>query len=359
MVMPAIQLVENREHPEYPFMVTQVSSPGSGSWWGAVAVGLWMALLALGLWGFFASKKHTKLRLVLGLSLLGQIGLHLVYGDETFLYSLHFLPLLIVLSAFSTLTRARLASLVLAGILLITLGINNGLQFAQAVEYFSHHGTPRSQVQSEMVLRSSDPWPRGTGHIVLAIPGTREEDKAYHEPGGSFSPSVGSFGVSIWLVDSQGKLKGTSDNIPLSQIHQQFIYADGHQIPSTLTKTNDYQARWSSQGLGRWLLNLQPSANSNTQPMIVIRSVGPAGGAIQSLKWDDRRLLINNRWSVKLSPAPAGVYLGEEGKQGWISEKASTTAWTGENGWGYARFELGDGKDWTRTYALTEKLKCA
>ena len=349
MVMPAIQQVKNPDYPEWPQMVTQLSPAGSGSWWGNVAVGLWMALLGLGLWGFFSIKKHNKIRLVLGLSLLAQLGIHLIHRDETFLYSLHFAPLLIVLAAFSTLTRARLISLVLAGILTISIGINNSRLFHQIAAYFWENGPPGHLVQAHMRNRPSDPWPRSTGHVILATPGTREEDKAYHEPGGSFSPAVASFGVSIWIVDEQGTLKATSDSIPLNQIHQQFIYPDGQVIPGILTETSDYKATWSAAGVGRWQLNFQPLTNENTQPMIVIRSVGPAGAAIESLNWDNQKLMINNRWSVKLTPAPTAVYLGEEGEQGWMSERGARTVWKGEEGWGYARFELGDGKVWNLT----------
>ncbi len=350
IVMPAIHLTESSELAEWPNMTPQAADPGSGSIWGFIAVGLWMALLGLGVWGYLSTKKHTKFRLVLGFSLLGQLLLHLVYGiNETFLYSLHFAPLLIILAAFSTLTRGRLLALVLAGMLVISAGINNVLLFSQATEYFLNHGTPRSQVQSHMRRRPSDPWPRGTGHVVLATPGTREEAKAYHEPGGSFSPVVGSFGVSIWLVDAQGNLKATSDGIPLNQIHQQFAYTDGEEIPAILTKTNDYQASWSSPSQGRWQLNLQTTVSKNSKPIISIRSVGPAGGAIESLKWDGQQLLINDRWFVKLSQPPLGVYLGEEGNQGWISERSPSHFWKGESGWGYARFELGDGEKWNLT----------
>ncbi len=138
LVMPEIGLQELSKGLYYQSMLTQASSPGSGSFWGACAVGLWIALLGLGLWGFFSSKKHTKFRIVLGFSLLGQLALHLVYGNETFLYSLHFLPLLIILAAFSVLTSTRLIALILAGILVICTGINNGLLFHQILQYFSH-----------------------------------------------------------------------------------------------------------------------------------------------------------------------------------------------------------------------------
>jgi hypothetical protein len=350
IVMPAIHIEALVKPSEWPLMSSQAADPGSGSIWGFIAVGLWMALLGLGVWGCLAIKKHTKFRLVLGFSLLGQLLLHLAYGGtETFLYSLHFAPLLIILAAFSTLTRARPLALVLAGMLIVSAGINNGQLFYQAAGYYLNHGTARNQVQSQMRLRPADPWPRGTGHVVLATPGTREEAKAYHEPGGSFSPRVGSFGVAIWLVDAQGNVKATSDSIPLTQIQQQFVHTDGEDTPAILTKSNYYQSSWSSPSQGRWQLNLQTSGSKNWKPIIVIRSVGPAGGAIQSLKWDGQQLFINKRWFVKLAQQPLGVYLGEEGNQGWISERSPSKVWKGESGWGYARFELGKGEKWNLT----------
>ena len=134
MVMPTFQLVDRFNRPNWPIMITQFSSPGSGSLWGTVAVGLWAALLGLGLWALFSIKQHRQLRIALGLTLLGQLTLHILYGEEIFLYSLHFAPLLVLLAALSTLTRARLAALVLAGALVLSVGMNNGLQFIKATE---------------------------------------------------------------------------------------------------------------------------------------------------------------------------------------------------------------------------------
>ncbi|WP_374877063.1 DUF6080 domain-containing protein [Microseira sp. BLCC-F43] len=340
MVMPAIQIAHNNK--DWSIMLTQRSFPGSASLWGSIAVVLWMALLGLGLWGFFSTRKHGKLRIVLGLTLLGQLALHAVYGSETFLYSLHFLPLLVVLAAWSTQTPARPIALVLAGMLVLTAGVNNSSQLIKATEFVLTQGSPRDQVLGHMQLRPTDPWPRGTGHVVLAAPGSREVDKAYHEPGGSFSPAVGSFGVSLWLTDTYGNLLTTSDRIPLSDIRQELKWVDGQDIPGILTQTSYYQAFWSSTKPATWTLNLKTQANATTKPMVVIRSVGPAGGAIRSLDWNGKRLLINDRWSVTLSTAPAKVYLGEEAPKGWMSDRSDRTQWQSENGWGYARFELAD-----------------
>jgi hypothetical protein len=78
-------------------------------------------------------------------------------------------------------------------------------------------GTARLEVLSAMRQRPADPWPRGTSHVVLGRIGSTELEKAYLEPGGSFSPSPGSFGVSFWVVDRSGALVTTSDDIPLDR----------------------------------------------------------------------------------------------------------------------------------------------
>ena len=139
MVMPSINLLDNK-FPAFSKLSVQMSSPGSASVWGAIAVVLWIALLSLGLRGLFSVKQHQQLRIVLGLSLLGQLALEIVYGDERFVHSIHFLPFLVVLAALSTLTRARLLALVLAGTLVLSAGANNILQFNQAVAFTNGYG---------------------------------------------------------------------------------------------------------------------------------------------------------------------------------------------------------------------------
>jgi hypothetical protein len=332
----------------WPGLLVQFSSPGSASVWGAFAVVLWTALLGLGLWSFFTIKQHRKFRIVLGLTLLGQLALHLVYGEETFLYAIHFIIFFIPLVAFSTLTRSRPLALILAGMLALSAGVNNSLQLDKAIKFVDGVAPTRDQVLGQMQLRPNDPWSRGKGHVVLAYPGTLEPNKGYHEPGGSFSPSVGSFGVSLWVKDAQGNLKTTSDTIPESDINQQFQWSDRQEIPGILTKTPYYQALWSSTKPGFWSLNLKTQPNTNTLST-VIRSVGPAGAPIRSLDWDGQQLLINHRWSITVNSLPTHVYLGDERQRDWISNQTPVNHWQDENGWGYARLELANGNDWNLT----------
>jgi hypothetical protein len=86
----------------------------------------------MGMWAWIQLKQHGRFRIMLGVTLLGQLVLHMVYGNETFLYSLHVMPLLILVAAASTLTRARPVALALTALLLATMFINNLVQFEQA-----------------------------------------------------------------------------------------------------------------------------------------------------------------------------------------------------------------------------------
>jgi hypothetical protein len=128
-----------------------------------VAVVLWGGLLGLGLWSLLTREEQPRLRLVLGLTLLGQLALHLVYGNETVLYALHFGPLLVVMAALTTLTRLRLLGLALAGMLVISAGVNNGVQFTKAIELFESFGPPRRQVALQMQRRRPSPGRAGGG----------------------------------------------------------------------------------------------------------------------------------------------------------------------------------------------------
>ncbi|WP_017325066.1 hypothetical protein [Synechococcus sp. PCC 7336] len=131
IVMPQWSSVENIQHPDFPKLITQFSSPGSGSLWGSIAVVLWTVLIGLGVYSLYKQKVRSRLRLAIGLTLLGQLLLHILYGTETFLFSLHFLPLLILVSAYGTLGKFRRISLLTCFFLTIFCSINNALMFSR------------------------------------------------------------------------------------------------------------------------------------------------------------------------------------------------------------------------------------
>ncbi len=89
-----------------PLFSIQESAVGSACRWGLVAAAGWLALLGLGMWVSWRRIGEWKVRLVLT-SLLVQLVLHAFVGRETFLYSLHFLPLLVLLAALGSTGPAR------------------------------------------------------------------------------------------------------------------------------------------------------------------------------------------------------------------------------------------------------------
>ncbi len=344
MVMPAIQFQNLPIRPDWVKLAANHLAPASGSWWGPIAIGSWTVLLGLGLWGLFTIKQHPKLRIVLGITLLLQLTMHSIYGvEETFIYSLHFLPLLLTLAALTLFTRLRPLALVLAAIAIVSAGLNNHAQFTTIAAKLGNYGTPQQQVATQMKLRPADPWPRGVGRVVLAAPGSSATQKAFHEPGGSFSPAPGSFGISIWAIDRQGQIVTTSDLLPLSEIQQQFTHIAADKIPEISSKTKYYTAAWSAPTAGSWQLKLQSLASKDLTLAISIRSVGPAGGAIPALDWNGQRLLISDRWSIRNLPPQTKVYLGSEHTSNWSRERSPRPRWADPQGWGFARIELNPG----------------
>jgi hypothetical protein len=203
--------------------------------------------------------------------------------------------------------------------------------------------TQREIVKQAMGRRGDDPWPRGAAHVVLAVPGSEQPEKGYHEPGGSFSPAVGSFGVSIWVRDSAGNLRATSDGLPMKQLRQRFCWPDPKGVPAITTVSPHYEATWACAAIGTATLDLRQRGDPAERLELVVRSVGPAGGPIERIEWDGKRLRINDRWSVSAEPAPKAVFVGHEGDSGWKAARTRARQWRGEDGWGYARIELAAG----------------
>ena len=159
MVMPEILTIpSNRGLPEWPLLTVQLSMPGSAGLLSIAAVVVWGVLLLMGGWALFSKNVDSKLRLFLLLTFAGQFALHLVYGDETFLYALHLLPFLMVVVASASLTRLRLVSLCLVSALILLVAANNSMQLNQASDFLRNEGPLRSPVESVEVSEIGE-WP--------------------------------------------------------------------------------------------------------------------------------------------------------------------------------------------------------
>ena len=102
--------------------------PGAGSTLAIGAVALWIALGALALRGLARIDLRRPLPLMLLLSALSQFALAMAFGIETFLYSLHWGPLLIMIAAVGSTAASRRWSLGLVAVLVVAAGVNNGLR---------------------------------------------------------------------------------------------------------------------------------------------------------------------------------------------------------------------------------------
>jgi hypothetical protein len=138
VIMPGIQIVNE---PNWGSILSVQRAPLSTSGlWSALATLLWLPMLGLAARSLVASNVDRGLRAALAATLAGQILMHLAYGDETFLYSLHVAPLLVVAAAAGTRCRLRLIVVGLAAALVIALAINNVGQLATALRFFEAGG---------------------------------------------------------------------------------------------------------------------------------------------------------------------------------------------------------------------------
>jgi len=132
MVMPAVQVLDNRFTESWPALSVQFADVGSAGLLGLFSTAVWIGLLASGAIAAWRLERLRRFRRVVGLTLLGQLGLHLLYGEETFLYSLHWLPFLVLVAAMGLFTRFRGVVVLAAAILVVCAGANNLWQFSVA-----------------------------------------------------------------------------------------------------------------------------------------------------------------------------------------------------------------------------------
>jgi len=131
MVMPRIGTVEK---PRRGAILTVQRAPiGSGGAMGWMATALWSVLLAMGAWSTWKASRRSRLPTVVAAVLAAEIGLHLIYGTETFLYALNVAPLVVFVAAMSARTpRLRRLARLVACALVVCNVVNNGRQWRDA-----------------------------------------------------------------------------------------------------------------------------------------------------------------------------------------------------------------------------------
>lgn len=132
IVMPAVEI---RQEPDWQGLSVQRSLPGFARWWGAAAALAWLALLLLGWRQLMRQPLLRTWRWMLAVTVAGQLAMHCIIGRETFLYTMHVAPLLVLVSACGCLGRRRTLSLTLAAAVAIAAAVNNWQQFEVSARF--------------------------------------------------------------------------------------------------------------------------------------------------------------------------------------------------------------------------------
>jgi hypothetical protein len=130
VVMPKVQAIDHPVWANRLMLSVQRSPLFSGGPLAVPATLLWILVLGIGVGSALFMREHLMLRLLLGVALMAQVAVHLVYGTETFLYAAHFVPLVLLLAAMGTFTRLRPVVLGAVVALVILAGANNLTAFA-------------------------------------------------------------------------------------------------------------------------------------------------------------------------------------------------------------------------------------
>jgi len=176
--------------------------------------------------------------------------------------------------------------------------------------------------------RYSGQWimPAGKGHILLGEPGSADLDKTFVELDGSFSPGVASYGVTTWLYDlKQNRLYSPEEMAPERlSFHLENNYlpiANSGWRAGSLTVMKRIGVV-SEQGVPvdycEVVIKNDGTESADSWLYLVVRSLGPAGGRIDSISsgQDSRMIFLNGTATMQLDPAPASLGVTAFGSNG-------------------------------------------
>jgi hypothetical protein len=133
-VAPAPQLEFGTNPRRQRILVTnQYSPPGAYSANGWIALASWLVLVVAGVAGGCVNAERRRVFTAVCLFVVGQIVLHLLIGEVTFLYAPNVFGALVVLTAFSWFSPLRRPAIVAAVLFVVSGGWSNHAQFDAAV----------------------------------------------------------------------------------------------------------------------------------------------------------------------------------------------------------------------------------
>ena len=136
-VAPRLEVCRNAEAGMSPQLLSfQGAAIGSGGALGAIATVVWFVLLGVALYALVRRSDRHSTRLVVGGTLVMQFGIQLLYGGETFLYSMHWWGLLVAILAFAFMGRSGRLARLLAVAFVLLAGTHNALTWNAATPVF-------------------------------------------------------------------------------------------------------------------------------------------------------------------------------------------------------------------------------
>lgn len=138
-VAPGFWSLPNELPGVWPKLSYQHAGLGTMDFLKVMALISWVCLLGFAAWAVARVPQYPRFRIMLALSIVGQIGLHLMYGNETFLYAMDWMPLLVAAAALATLTPWRWVVLAVAVVFSITAGLHNGFELRAALNTVVTH----------------------------------------------------------------------------------------------------------------------------------------------------------------------------------------------------------------------------
>ncbi|WP_407530134.1 hypothetical protein [Methylobacterium oryzisoli] len=135
-VTTAVAPMPQRESKQGVTVVTnQRPTLADMTWLSLTAIAAWIGLLACGAYAGWHVRHLRRVGIGIGLMLLAQALLHSIYGDVTFLYAAHVIPMLVGLAALAFASPARHFARVAALVVVVAGGLNNVGQFRAAAAF--------------------------------------------------------------------------------------------------------------------------------------------------------------------------------------------------------------------------------
>ncbi len=225
IVLPPVQVFDNNIYGLQLLQVMQHSVIQSPL--GIIAGAAWLSLLVIGLARGIQRRKETFVVAIV-LTLLAHTALHLIFGRETFLYSVNVLPLLVLIASFSVEGRTRIPALWLAGILLVAGFANNYKQFSRAAENLEAIAAhePLECVGVLPAELASESQPVTSASFITDAPSRVCRNTLKLKPEG-FNGLIGEFDGGA-TKPAYGSMSPSGDTVTLS-------IADGYMSPGSLS----------------------------------------------------------------------------------------------------------------------------